>query len=86
MTFGAPKIDDLVFAIPTDAAVRYQKLKAGECHLMPYPNAADVQPDVFAGPLLAKGERYSFTFTKVGSYPYHCAPHPYMQGAVVVTE
>ncbi|MCO5732452.1 ABC transporter substrate-binding protein [Rhizobium sp. SSA_523] len=40
---GAPKIDDLVFAITTDASVRYQKLKAGECHLMPYPNAADVQ-------------------------------------------
>jgi len=39
---AAPKIDDLVFAITTDAAVRYQKLKAGECHLMPYPNAADV--------------------------------------------
>jgi len=40
---GKPKIDDLVFAITTDAAVRYQKLKAGECHLMPYPNAADVE-------------------------------------------
>ena len=39
---GKQKIDDLVFAITTDAAVRYQKLKAGECHLMPYPNAADV--------------------------------------------
>ena len=38
-----PKIDDLVFAITTDAAVRYQKLKAGECQLMPFPNAADVQ-------------------------------------------
>jgi amicyanin len=50
------------------------------------PNAADVRPDVFAGPLLAKGERYSFTFTKIGSYSYHCAPHPYMQGSVVVTE
>jgi len=31
-----------VFAITTDASVRYQKLKAGECHLMPYPNPADV--------------------------------------------
>jgi len=39
----APKIDDLVFAITTDAAVRYQKLKANECQLMPYPNAADVK-------------------------------------------
>jgi dipeptide transport system substrate-binding protein len=40
---GTQKIDDLVFAITTDAAVRYQKLQAGECHLMPYPNAADVE-------------------------------------------
>ena len=40
---AAPKIDDLVFAITSDAAVRYQKLKAGECHLMPFPNAADVE-------------------------------------------
>ncbi|MBL0370925.1 ABC transporter substrate-binding protein [Rhizobium sp. KVB221] len=39
---GKEKIDDLVFAITTDAAVRAQKLKAGECHIMPYPNAADV--------------------------------------------
>src|ERR687898_3262767 len=44
------------------------------------PSAADVRPDVFAGPLLAKGERYSFTFTKVGSYPYHCSPHPLYAG------
>jgi dipeptide transport system substrate-binding protein len=40
---GKQPIDDLVFAITTDAAVRYQKLKAGECHLMPFPNSADVE-------------------------------------------
>ena len=40
---GKPKIDKLVFAITTDATVRYQKLKAGECHIMPYPNAADLK-------------------------------------------
>ncbi len=40
---GKQKIDDLVFAITPDASVRYQKLKAGECHLMPFPNAADVE-------------------------------------------
>ena len=40
---GKEKIDDLVFAITTDAAVRVQKLKAGECQIMPYPNAADVE-------------------------------------------
>ncbi|MFZ1679514.1 MAG: ABC transporter substrate-binding protein [Rhizobiaceae bacterium] len=40
---GKQAIDDLAFAITTDAAVRLQKLKAGECHVMPYPNAADVE-------------------------------------------
>ncbi len=39
---GAPKIDKLIYAITTDPTVRYQKLKAGECHIMPYPNAADL--------------------------------------------
>ncbi|MFV0360269.1 ABC transporter substrate-binding protein [Tropicimonas sp.] len=40
---GASPIDNLVFAITPDASVRYQKLKAGECHIMPYPNPADIQ-------------------------------------------
>lgn len=40
---GAPAIDKLVFAITPDASVRYAKLKAGECHVMPYPNPADLQ-------------------------------------------
>ncbi len=40
---GAPAIDNLVFAITPDASVRYQKLQAGECHVMPYPNPSDVE-------------------------------------------
>lgn len=40
---GKPKIDNLVFAITTDNAVRWQKLQAGECHLMPFPNPADLK-------------------------------------------
>ena len=40
---GRAPIDDLVFAITPDASVRYQKLQAGECHVMPYPNPADVE-------------------------------------------
>jgi dipeptide transport system substrate-binding protein len=39
---GLPKVDNLVFAITPDASVRYQRLQAGECHIMPYPNPADV--------------------------------------------
>ncbi|WP_110670112.1 ABC transporter substrate-binding protein [Salinicola halophilus] len=39
---GKQPIDNLVFAITSDAQVRYQKLRAGECHVMPYPNPSDV--------------------------------------------
>ncbi len=39
---GKAAIDDLIFAITPDASVRLQKLKAGECHIMPYPNPADL--------------------------------------------
>ena len=40
---GKPAIDKLVFSITPDASVRYAKLKAGECHVMPYPNPADLE-------------------------------------------
>ncbi len=39
---GKADIDNLVFAITPDASVRYQKVKAGECHVMPFPNPADL--------------------------------------------
>jgi len=40
---GKAAIDDLVFAITPDASVRWQKVQAGECHIMPYPNPADIE-------------------------------------------
>ena len=40
---GASELENLVFAITPDASVRYQKLQAGECHVMPYPNPADIE-------------------------------------------
>ncbi len=40
---GKAAINNLVFAITPDPSVRYQKLKAGECHVMPYPNPADLE-------------------------------------------
>ncbi|MDX1607213.1 MAG: ABC transporter substrate-binding protein, partial [Candidatus Competibacterales bacterium] len=39
---GKAPIDNLVFAITPDPSVRYQKLRAGECHVMTYPNPADL--------------------------------------------
>ncbi|WP_424984645.1 ABC transporter substrate-binding protein [Microbulbifer sp. S227A] len=41
--WGDPaRVEALIFAITPDASVRYQKLQAGECHVMPYPNPADI--------------------------------------------
>lgn len=40
---GKAPIDRLVFSITPDASVRYAKLQKGECHVMPYPNPADLE-------------------------------------------
>jgi dipeptide transport system substrate-binding protein len=40
---GKAAIDKLIFAITPDPSVRYQKLKANECQVMPYPNPADLE-------------------------------------------
>ena len=38
------KIDNLIFAITTDASVRMQKLKKNECQVTAYPRPADIEP------------------------------------------
>lgn len=38
------------------------------------------------GSVIMPGETFEFTFTKVGEYPYHCEPHPHMQGSVEIVE
>lgn len=51
----------------------------------------DVTPDsesedFKASELFAKGMKHSVTFNKVGTFKYHCSPHPYMKGTVEVVE
>ena len=38
-----------------------------------------------ANPIAASGGIYSFTFTKAGSFPYHCQIHPFMKATIKVT-
>lgn len=40
---GKPKIDNLIFSINTEASVRYQKLKTGECHFVTGPSPVDLE-------------------------------------------
>jgi dipeptide transport system substrate-binding protein len=69
----APMIDDLVFAITPDAAVRLQKLKAGECHLMPYPAPADLEA-IKADPNLKLDEQAGLN---VGYLAYNTTVAPF---------
>jgi plastocyanin len=39
---------------------------------------------VFKSKVLDTDEKFSFTFSKAGTYPYFCSIHPKMTGSVVV--
>jgi len=39
---------------------------------------------VWSSPDLNPGARFSHTFPAAGGFPYHCTPHPFMLGKVVV--
>jgi plastocyanin len=39
---------------------------------------------VFKSKVLDTDDKFSFTFTKAGTYPYFCSVHPKMTGKVVV--
>jgi len=39
-----------------------------------------------ASQLLSTNSSYSYTFDTIGTFAYHCQPHPYMQATVEVSE
>lgn len=39
---------------------------------------------VFKSKALDTDQKYSYTFTKAGTYPYYCAIHPKMVGKIIV--
>ena len=75
---GKRPIDDLVFAITTDASVRQQKLKAGECHVAAYPNPADLA-DLKADPNLQVMEQEGLN---VGYLAYNAKQAPFDKAEV----
>lgn len=38
----------------------------------------------WSSPLLPPGTSFTRTFPQAGSFPYHCEPHPFMTGTIVV--
>ena len=38
----------------------------------------------FDSSILMDEQSFRYTFTKAGEFGYHCAPHPYMKGKIIV--
>jgi plastocyanin len=49
-------------------------------------HTATSKDGIFNSDVLFEGQSFSYTFDKVGEYPYFCDIHPAMVGTVVVTE
>jgi plastocyanin len=48
------------------------------------PHTSVSTEDIFKSKVLDTDEKFSYTFTKAGTYPYYCTIHPKMTGKVVV--
>ncbi len=46
----------------------------------------DTANSAMDGPLTAPGKTYQHTFDTAGTFAYHCMPHPFMKGTIVVTD
>lgn len=51
---------------------------------IPHTVVSSDDPKAFKSKVLDTDEKFSFTFSKAGSYPYFCSVHPKMVGKVVV--
>ena len=51
---------------------------------VPHTVVSTDKPRLFASPALDTDEKFSYTFTKPGAYPYYCSIHPKMTAKVVV--
>jgi len=78
----AVKIDNFVFGpqtltVPVGTTVTWTKSDD-------IPHTSVSTEGVFKSKVLDTDEKFSYTFTKAGTYPYYCTIHPKMTGTVVV--
>jgi plastocyanin len=79
---AAVKIDNFVFGpqtltIPVGTTVTWTNSDD-------IPHTSVSTEGVFKSKVLDTDEKFSYTFTKAGTYPYYCTIHPKMTGKVVV--
>lgn len=52
----------------------------------PVPHTVTAEDETYDSGALEPGASWSHTFTEVGTYAYHCTPHPFMKAVVLVVE
>jgi plastocyanin len=75
-------IQSFVFG-PTEVRVRAgERVTWLNCDIEAHTSTAN--NGEWASPLLATGQGFTQTFTTAGQFDYHCEPHPFMTGRVIV--
>jgi len=79
---AAVKIDNFVFGpqtitVPSGTTVTWTNSDD-------IPHTAVSTDGVFKSKVMDTDEKFSYTFTKAGTYPYYCTIHPKMTGKIVV--
>jgi plastocyanin len=75
-------IQDFAFG-PGDVRVRAgERVTWINCDTDTHTSTADA--GVWASPSLIPGEAFTQAFPTAGEFPYHCEPHPFMIGRVIV--
>ncbi|WP_448205879.1 cupredoxin domain-containing protein [Azospirillum sp. sgz302134] len=77
------RIDNFTFNPPVITVPKGTEVTWLNADDIPHKLAGSGRP--WKSPVLDTDQRFSFTFTEPGSYPYFCSLHPHMTGTVVVT-
>ena len=78
------KIDNFSFGPPTLTVSAGTTVTWTNRDDIPHTVTSSDDPKVFKSKVLDTDEKFSFTFTKAGTYPYFCSIHPKMTAKVIV--
>ena len=53
---------------------------------VPHTATGEGESPAFDSKALDTDDKFSFTFSKAGTYPYYCKVHPHMKGTIVVVK
>jgi amicyanin len=81
---GEVKIDNFSFAPPTLTVPVGSTVTWTNRDDIPHTVVSSEETKVFKSKVLDTDEKFSFTFSKPGTYPYFCSIHPKMTGKVIV--